>query len=256
MARLAALRKGDWDQFDHLLSGSDLSAEEVVKLTKNPEVLQAMLTAMREQPAFRLIHSVFNTVADIRTAFSGRLAEKGVDVKKFSWAGPEKAPDYNENTDTALVLDATLGTLKETFEYAWEWACDGQDKNWRLPGLSSDTDKLEIIPDAEPFCPWTLRWRRIRLNAGIGQVPTSIEAKKSLGTALLFVSAQHPERIRKTDYKTRFGFWLPGLRCTVPGSEVMAYSPYVCRRADGGGVGLDANPRGDGSSHLGVPVEE
>lgn len=64
MARLATLRKGDWDLFDRILSGSDLTAEDVVKLNQNPEVLATMLTDMRAHPVFRLIHGRFTPLAE------------------------------------------------------------------------------------------------------------------------------------------------------------------------------------------------
>jgi len=172
-----------------------------------------------------LMHGVFDIIEAVLVAFKARCAVKGIDFSKFSWIGSEVAPDFDPNDpETVVVLDATLATLRQTFEFAWEWTKDGQDDSWRWDGMVSDASKLRLLSDDRPdddegdgsdFKPWTLSWRRIKLNVGVNKNPIDLRnPKSSPGCALLFMSAEHPARIKATDYETRFGFWLPGLKCT------------------------------------------
>ena len=254
MARLATLRKGDWDQFDRNLNATDLTAEEVLKLNKHPEVLQVMLEAMRKHPAFRmdLIHGVFNTAESVLAAFKARCEAKGIDFGKFSWVGSEQAPEFDPNdTEMVVVLDATLDTLQNTFEFAWEWTKDGQDDSGRWEGMVSDASKLRLLSDDRPddakgdgpdFKPWTLSWRRIKLNVGVSEKPVDLrDPKSSPGCALLFMSAEHPARIKATDYEKRFGFWLPGLKCTAPDEGRWQNVPCVGFGRDDCGVHLNSD---------------
>lgn len=262
MARLAKIEKGRWDQFDRMVSGT-VSAEEISKLVQHPDVWDMMLERMRQHPAFKLIHGVFNTQVDVLAAFKARLAEKGIDFGRFSWVGPEAAPDFDpDDPETVVLLDATLDTLKATFEFAWEWMQDGQEANWRWPGMVSDADKLRLLSDERPdeaegdgtdFQPWTLSWRRIKLDTNIGEKLEDVRNAKSPGCALLFMSAEHPARIKATDYKTRFGFWLAGLKCTAPGEGPWRSVPRVDLRLDLREVRLGASPCDGASGRLAVP---
>ena len=66
------------------------------------------------------------------------------------------------------------------------------------------------------------------------------------------MAAQHPARVKATDYKTRYGWYLPGLECTVPGDDEWAGVPYVFFSHGGRRLYLDANWRDHG--YLAVPV--
>lgn len=263
MARLATIEKGQWDQFDRMVSGTVL-AEEISKLVQHPDVWDMMLQQMREHPVFKLIHGVFNTQVDVLAAFKARCVDKGIDFGMFSWVGPKAAPDFDpDDPETVVVLDATLGTLKATFEFAWEWTVDGQDAKWRWDGMLSDADKLRLLSDERPddaegdspdFKPWTLSWRRIKLDTHVGKKPGDVRnPTSSPGCALLFVAAEHPARIKATDYKTRFGFWLAGLKCTAPDESPWQSVPDLGFGRGSREVGLGCGSRADCDPGWAVP---
>jgi hypothetical protein len=203
-----------------------------------------------------LIHGVFNPQDSVLAAFKARCTEKGIDFGKFSWDGSEQAPEFDPNDpETVVVLDATLGTLQETFEFAWQWTVDGQEDKWRWRGLDSAPERLALLDDGIEFEAWILKWVRIKLDAHVGTNPSAVrDAKTPPGCALLFMSAEHPERIKATDYKTRFGFYLPGLKCTVPDSATWTHVPYVSFDRDDRQVRLLASWCERGNSNLAVPV--
>jgi len=264
MARLATLQKGQWDQFDRTLNATDLTAEEVIKLNKHPDVLKLMLATMRDQPVFRLIHGVFNKQDDVLASFKARCAAKGIPFTYFSWISSETPPDFTDDEEVVVVLDATLATLRYTFEFAWQWTVDEQEYEWRDEDMVSDSKKLRLLSDDREddadgdgieFRPWTLAWRRIKLNTNIGKKPIDIrDPKSSPGCALLFMSAEHPVRIKAVDYKTRFCFQLPGLKCTVRSEGRWLSVPCVFFRCECREVRLDSIGYGSSHGSLAVPV--
>lgn len=226
------------------------------------ETRAVLRRANDKEPEFRLVHGVFNPTADVLVAFKARCAAKGVDFTKFTWTsmssaesiGSEQAPEFTDDEEVAVVLDATLDTLQSTFEFAWAWTVDGQDDKWRWEGMLSDEDKLALLDGLE-FKPWTLTWRRIKLNANVGKKPCDIrDPKTSPGCTLLFMSAEHPARIKATDYQKRFGFWLPGLKCTAPGERRWRSVPCVRFDRDCHRVRLFSRWCGDSHDFLAVPV--
>lgn len=265
MARPASLQKGQWDQFDRLLNSTDLQAEEVLKLIEHPKVLGMMLATMRMHPDFNLVHNVFRRQDDVLAAFKTHHEAKGIDFGKFSWVGSKTAPEFDPNDpETAVVLDATHDTLQSTFEFVWAWTVDGQDDKHQWEGMVSDSKKLRLLSDereadaegdSPEFKPWTLAWRRIKLDVNVGKRPIDVRnVKTSPGCALLFMSAEHPARIKAIDYETRFGFWLPGLKCTAPGGRTLCRVPYVHFDRVRRRVGLDSRRDDRSGSHLTVPA--
>ncbi|MBU2613145.1 hypothetical protein KJ925_01650, partial [Patescibacteria group bacterium] len=75
----------------------------------------------------------------------------------------------------------------------------------------------------------------------------------SPGCALLFMSAEHPARIKATDYEKHFGFWLPGLKCTASGEEQWRNVPYVRFYYDDRQVKLSSSWYGNSSADLAAP---
>lgn len=231
------------------------SKARLQELLGNDELMKRWVGQLDGQPEFRLVHGVFNPQDSVLAAFKARCAEKGIDFGKFTWVGSEQATDFDpDDPETVVVLDATLGTLQETFEFAWAWTVDGQEDKWRLDSLDSASEKLALLDGIE-FKAWTLKWVRIKLDANVGKKPGAVRnAKTSPSCALLFMSAEHPERIKATDYEKRFGFYLPGLKCTVPGGDPGAGVPYVDFYRGHRRVELDASWCEFDYSTLAVPV--
>ena len=213
MTRLAEISKGFWDQFDRLVSGT-LSAEELKKLVVNPWLWELMLKTLRTHPRRNLVHGVFNKGAVVLKAFHARCIEMEIDYNRFSWKTGGRPPEFDPNDpEIVVVLEATLGSLRQTFDFAWEWIKDVHETQEREPELSSNPRFLESLRSIE-FAPWTIAWRRIKLNANLGKNPIDCsEAEASPGCALLFVAAQHPEWIKQADgIGIRGpGLWLLGL---------------------------------------------
>ena len=231
-----------------------LTSAHVKKLNGDDDLVEQFVKVGLTLPAFALIHGVFNKQDDVLAAFKSRCAAKGIDFGRFSWVGSETAPEFDpDDPETVVVLDATLDTLQETFEFAWEWTVDGQDDKWRYEGMFSDAEKLALLDGLE-FKPFTLRWVRIKLDTNVGKRPIDVsDPKSSPGCALLFMSAEHPARIKATDYEKRFGFWLPGLKCTAPDEEQWRSVPYVDFRRGHRRVRLYSRWGDDSYGSLAVP---
>jgi len=253
--RLASLPYGIVDQL-HRQFASRITVEEARKLHDQPDLWDVMFQALREQPAFKLIHGVFNRSEDVLKATMERLIEKGFTVDQFTWIGPETPPYFTQDNEVVVVLGLTLDTLQSTIEFAYEWATEGQQNGgWRWEGLSTDPDKLRLLQGSESFQPFTLRWRRIKLNANIGKKPVDVRSPEtSPGIALVFVAAQHPERVKAINYRTRFGWYIPGLECTVSNDEPWERVLCVQFHRDEQQVWLSARWFGDAIGVIAVPV--
>ncbi len=232
--------------------GGDMN--KLKKLLGNDELMKRWVEQLEKEPEFKFVHDVFNPAVYVLAAFKTRCAVKGIDFDRFSWIGSEVAPDYDPNDpDTVVVLDATLDTLKDTFEFAWAWTVDGQEDEFRYEGVVSDSDRLALLDGLE-FKPWTLRWVRIKLNANIGSRPIHVrDPRSSPGCALLFMSAEHPERIKDIDYEFGFGFFLPGLMCKDEGDKEWRCVPYVYFACIERRVELDSHLSDYSDDNLDVP---
>lgn len=254
MANLFTLGFGKVSDLMGKLAEASLTAEMAEEVRKNPALAEIVVNAIRQQLAAALVHGVFTKQDDVLAAFKARCAAKGIDFGTFSWVGSEQAPEFDPNDpETVVVLDATLDTLQNTFEFAWAWTVDGQDDKWRWDGMVSDAEKLALLDGLE-FTPYTLRWVRIKLDTNGGKRPIDVrDPKSSPGCALLFMSAEHPARIKATDYEKRFSFWLPGLKCTAPVERQWRSVPYVDFDRDDRQVGLNSYWNDDSNDSLAVP---
>lgn len=214
-----------------------LTPTRAALLNSNDELMKQWLSKLDEFPVCRLIHGVFNTTVDVLAAFKERCILKGIDFGKFSWVGSEQAPEFDlRDPETVVVLDATLDTLQQTFEFAWSWTADGQCSEWRDNIMLSDANKLRLLSDdrqgdvqgdGPEFRPYKLRWVRIKLNTNIGRKPIDVHYQESPGCALLFMCAEHPTRMRTLGHEKYYGFWLSGLKCTAPNGQWQNYVPYI-----------------------------
>lgn len=177
----------------------------------------------------KLVHGVFNSTANVFEATMLRLAEKGFLVSQFTWTGPREAPEFDSrDAETVVVLDVTLGSLGETFEFAWDWAVAVQGKSWRWEVFRTADDRLRLLQGAEAFQPLTFRWRRIKLDAHADERPLDVrDPHSSPGVALIHLAAQHPQRVRAIDREKRCGWFVPGLECAVLSRRSWRFVPCL-----------------------------
>jgi hypothetical protein len=115
-------------------------------------------------------------------------------------------------------------------------------------------DSVSVI-DGAHFEPWSLQWRRIRLNAHKGSCCAEVrDPNLSPGNALIYLAAQHPERIRSIDNHTRLSYWLPGLQCTAPHGGKWRLSPRISYFPDIKKVRLEAAWSGEVSAQHCNPI--
>jgi hypothetical protein len=256
MPNLSKCTDGEITRFKNCLdrAGYDPAIIRTINTSPDNALANFMYASLMTRPEFALVHGVFTKQDDIITNFKARCAAKDIDLGKFSWIGSQVAPEFDtDDPEVVVVLDTTLNTLQNTFEFAWAWTVDGQDDRWRWDGMVSDHEKLALLDGLE-FKPYTLRWVKIKLNTNIGKRPIDVRnSKSSPGCALLWMSAEHPVRIKATDYEKRFGFWLPGLKCTVPGERPFADVPLVHFYRGARQVGLCSNSADNASDNLAVP---
>jgi hypothetical protein len=261
MARLANLRKGDWDQFDRLLNSTDLTAEEVLKLNKNPNVFTSMLATMRSHKIFRLIHGIYNPVEDVKAAADAKVRSAGFDPKRFEWIGDPEPPSFdNENKEIVVGLYDTLGSLEQTIEFLWQWIIEGHTTYWCWSGFKTDPQHLRDFRDTE-FKGWrscTRRWVKIDISANHGKSPEwtrkNIKHTQIAGLEVMAAIAQHPRVIADRRSSNKPWFNLAALDFNYGRRErPWQVVPYLFGR-DNGGVGLDAHWVSDEGNNWSCPV--
>lgn len=229
----------------------------IKKLASDDALMERWMKTLTEFPEFKLVHGMYNLAADVLETFKARCSDKGIDFAKFTWVGPEISLfEFTDDPSVVVVLDITLDTLETTCDFAYDWASEGQTGGgWRWDGLLSDEKHMRILEGANGFVPYTLRWRRIKLDVDMNRKPEDLrDPQKSPGIVGLFLAAQHPVRIAKTDYEKVFGYWLPGLECTAPDKDPWQNVPYVYFHRGDRQVGFSASWRDDSGPHLAVPM--
>lgn len=249
MARLATLRKGDWDRFDRHLNSCGLTAEEVVKINKNPAVLSDMLAAMRQHSDFRLIHGMFHPLKDKLEMVRDWPGVTGDKVDAAFVEARDRIRRFDEesphNNGLNIVVSVYHGTAHETLAYArdrmvdtfgndfWQWDdayASGIDEN-RVRYLQDsngntivpvyrDCVRIEVI---DLFANW---------NQRRGMEPHYVRNASSAHAAVFYSAAQDPDWVwtmdgKKVPYALAGGF---EVNVNVPDdSEPWSYVPRVAR---------------------------
>ncbi len=264
-----------------MLESNELTSEEIVdfhrlvinelgltpgiirRMLKNPSEVRplkrALITSVKALPTlYPRVHGVFDTAADVLRATLDHLVAKGFNLSQFTWIGSETPFDFTDDPEVAVALDVTLATVEETFNFAWNWVVEGQENSYRWEGIELGPDRLRLLAGSEAFQPFTLRWRRIKLDANVGQAPQTVHGSKmSPGMVLLFVIAQHPERVRATDYRKRFGWVIPGLECRSSGGDTQwQRRPFVYFVVTRHRVWMGMTEQEHGNANLAVPRYE
>ncbi len=205
----------------------------------------------------RARQGVFSSTSDILRSFKDKCALHQIDRSKFSWVTSKRPLGFTRDDEVVVVLDITLDTLQHTIDFAWKWITDGQEDWVRYEDsthIGGKTSHYELIQGLE-FKPWTLSWRRIKLDANVGRRPGEVRnPETSPACALMFVAAQHPVRVKAMNSKGRPNFWIPGLvyLCMVDSEGGFEMIPRI-GRSQGPWLIADG-PFSHGSDGMAVPV--
>lgn len=239
-----------------------LTAAEGRKLLKNPKVFDLMIEAMRSHEAFRLIHSIYNPVEDVRAAADAKVRAAGFDPDKHEWIGDPNPPSFDEENEEVVVgLYDTLDTLEQTIEFYWPWMAEEHKNNSRWPEFKTDPKHLRDFRDPEhkQWRPRTRQWVKIDLSANRGKSPEwtrkNVDHTQIAGIEIKATMAQHPKAMASRDGSNKPWLNLTALdfnwgRFGQPWQNV----PCVGFDRGGGEVGLSANWVGSKDDDWSCPV--
>jgi len=247
MTRLYDIPHGQILQFERLLvDRGDLKGEEVEAILRQPELVDAMVTALREQ----LAPPLFCTPEEILARFTFYAGNQGWPVTNLIDQLTEQMPtDHVSSLNSVLALDVWLGDLPTTFEALAGWIKHEQHQAgngfWRYDGLLSDAKHLRLLnPDrygTEPSVRWVKLDMLAHWDKRNGTRPRDVrDSSKSAGLQVMTAFAVHPAYPPAIDYETIPGAWLPGLQATIPGSEAWTLLPILYWNGDDREVGLGA----------------
>lgn len=247
-----------------------LSAEDVRKLNKHPEVLVAMAEAMRAHPTFRLIHGRFNSLEDkiemvkrwpgIAERFSetdfARVVEEASDrLARFERESPE-------HPLLDVVVSVYFDTPHETFAYARDRMRDTfAEKFWQWPdAYDSDIDanRSALIEGIANYrnC---IRVEIIDLGANWKlndeMIPKDTCGKNSAHAGVIYAAAQDPEWVRQMNLDQGVPYAIAGgYKLNVPCDDPWTRVPGVYFDHDDGNAGLSAFWFDDSSCETALPV--
>lgn len=236
MSSLYRLDRGEDNDFFRLLA-EHIGYEDAKKLMKHPPVVAAMAKTMREQPAFRLIHTRFHSLdekVEIVKGWPGmsdrftqadfdRAVEEARDtvlLGRFEAASP-KNPFLN------VVVSVYLGSVVETFLYGRDRLRDAfGDKfvQWKEAYETPDLDKRLVLLDGIRPVTNCLKVEVIDLGANWnrkdGFIPKDIRNAKSAHAQVLYAGAQDTDWVRQMNPDQGVPYALMGgYVLTVPGHD-------------------------------------
>ena len=256
MARLATLPKGQWDQFDRILNATDLTAEEVVKMIDNPDVLKVMLAAMREHPAFRLLHGRFAPLQDKIAQVKSWPGINPADVdaavalamENGTIAGYEA--ESGKNPLLGIVITVYRESVPATLLYARDRMRESHgDRYYQRNAAYAEgvnEKRVKLLEGSKPFTPNRIVVEVVDLGANwnrkdgvIGRNVQKAQASQLASFAVLYAASQSPEWVRQMDGEKVPYALAAALLLNVPGCDGWACMPSVWR--NGAEVRLDGS---------------
>lgn len=244
MARLATLKKGDWEAFERHLASGGLTAEDVLKLNDNPGIIGLMLALMREQPAFKLIHGRFTPLADkiamVKTWPDINPADVDVALatamENGTIAGYEAEVGKNPFLDIVVTvyrasIPATVVYARERMREAW----GEKYSEWEEAYAENvDDDRVKAIEGAKTFTPnrivievvdFGANWDR--QNGIVLETVQKAQAPKLADFAVIYNAVQSPKWVEQMDGEKVPYALVAALLLNVPGDASWRYSPRV-----------------------------
>ncbi|MBP7134297.1 hypothetical protein KBA73_03700 [Patescibacteria group bacterium] len=116
---------------------------------------------------------------------------EGMDLSRFTWLTSREPPPFPTQKHAGLVLDVTLGSLRDTFEFAWRLIVANGKRTLRDVPLRTDSKHLR---QRSSFRSWTLAWRTMSFT---GEGSESEIEEEATGCSALFALAEHPKLVRQ-----------------------------------------------------------
>ena len=269
MASLHQLTIGEDTEFKRVLATAGFDAETIRKINKNPDIVSVMLTAVRQHPAFRLIHGRFTPLADKLEMIKSWPGIKPEDVdaalkaamENGTIAGYETEVGKNPFLDILVTvyresIPATLVYARERMQEAWgekyyEWT--------EAYAQNVDDERVKAVPGAKPFIPnrivievvdFGANWNR--KDGLILEDVQKAQAPQLADFAVIYNAVQSPEWLRQMDGEKVPYALVAALLLSVPGGDSWRYSPSVWHR--GGKAGLGGDHVGHRFDDRAVPV--
>lgn len=253
MANLFSHEYGKVNDFVGKLAAAGLTAEMIEEVRKNPTLAEAMVKALKAQPAPTLtsdLSGLFTKPEDQLKRVREWNLERGWGVSDEVFAEAEKSiPAVPEDDLVAVVLVPYLTEVRKkdkivmtgverTFQELWALAKAEQQANWRWDGYDkAGPERLRLLKGIE-HTPG-LRWEVIDLGANRNRKPEDVRnAKRSPHAGILAAAALHPEWVRAMDGENVPYVWLPGYEVNVPGGGAWQDVPDLGFYRGGRGVRL------------------
>ena len=266
MANLFSLGFGKVSDLVGKLAEAGLTAEMAEEVRKNPALAEIIVSALKSQPAFSLVHGLFTKPEAqlVRVREWNREFGWGITDEAFTEA-EKSVPAWPKERLVALVLvpylddkknekgEATMSGVERTFHELWARAASEQDANWRWDGYyKAGPDRLRLLKGIEHKV--GLHWEVIDLGCSRSKKPMDVRSSKSSPHAgILAAAALHPEWIKAMDGENVPYVWVVGYEVSVSDEDPWRSVPGVCFSRDGRDIWLDCGWYGDCDSHWAVP---
>ncbi|HWQ99685.1 MAG TPA: hypothetical protein VN397_02445 [Candidatus Methylomirabilis sp.] len=265
MANLFTLGFGKVSDLMGKLAEAGLTAEMAEEVRKNPALAEIIVSALKQQPAFTLVHGLFTTTAKQIERVREWNKEFGWGISDEAFAEAEKSvPAWPEEKLVAVVLvpyladkaneDETVTTgVERTFHELWDVAAKQQHANWRWGGHDkAGPDRLRLLKGIEHKP--GLRWEVIDLGCQRNEKPMDVRhPEKSPHAGILASAMLHPEWIKAMDGENVPYTWAPGYEVNVSDEGPWQDVPGVHFNRGARGVGLYCGWCGNYSSYWAVP---
>jgi len=265
MASLHQLTIGEDTEFKRILATAGFDAETIRKINKNADIASVMLAAVRQHPAFRLVHGRFTPLADKLAMVKTWLGINPEDVdaafatatENGTIAGYESEVAGNPLLDIVVTvyresIPATLIYVRERMREAW----GEKYSEWEAAYAQGvDDDRVKAIPGAKQFVPNRIVIEVVDLGANwnrkdgiVLEEVQKAQAPKLADFAVIYDAIQSPKWVEQMDGDNVPYALVPALLLNVPGYGSWRDSPFVWRyggRAELGGLHVEGRFDGD-----------
>ena len=253
MASLHQLTIGEDMEFGRILAAAGFDAEMIRKINKNPDIASVMLAAVRQHPAFKLIHGRFTPLADKLAMVKTWPGISPEDVDAALKAAMENGTiaGYESEVGKNPLLDIVVTVYRESIPFTLVYARERMQEAWgekyykwvEAYAQDVDDDRVKPIPGAKPFIPNRIVIEVVDFGANwdrkdglILENVQKAQPGKLADFAVIYNAAQSPEWLRQMDgEKVPYAF-VAALLLSVPGSGSWRYSPYVWHGDDEAGL--------------------